>query len=274
MAVRRAFPTVLRRKIGVVHYYCGLQFTSHSIGALTTWSCMSINNVPCEVRDDASTSMDAASRSKIRTEIKRSSTGSCEQHREHNIASININLSELQTTNDEPTLGEGTFAKCVLGRYKRIQVAVKIFKGRPLWKTVHNEANIMMKIPSHPGIPMFIGLFTLHYPYLLVTKFHHYSGRSLTFSDFIKNYKKKESNTFYHLLCSLLDAIMHIHQSGILHNDIKGNNVVVEKSNAGKHCILIEFGKACTLKQSKGMLIYVKESSRHVFVYVIVIIFN
>lgn len=206
MAVRRAFPTVVRRKIGAVYCYCGLQVTPHSNRALSTGSCTSTNNVTSQVRNNTSTNCipnkDAASRIKIKKEIKRSSTGSYEQHREHYITSININLSELHRTDNDPILGEGTFAKCILGTYKRIQVAIKFFKGQPFWKTVHNEANIMMKIPSHPGIPMFIGLFTLHYSYLLVTKFHHYSGKSFTYSDFLKKYKKKQSNTLYHLLCS------------------------------------------------------------------------
>ena len=39
MAVRRAFPTVVRRKIGAVHYYCGLKLTSYSTDSQT-----SINN--------------------------------------------------------------------------------------------------------------------------------------------------------------------------------------------------------------------------------------
>ena len=120
---------------------------------------------------------------------------------------------------------------------------------------MHDEANIMLKIPCHPGIPMFIGLFTLDHPYLLVTKFHQYAGKSITYSDFLNYYKKKRNGTvFYHLLCTLLDAIMHIHESEILHNDIKGNNVLVEKSDDQKQCILIDFGKAFTLKESKGML--------------------
>lgn len=164
-------------------------------------------------------------------------------------------------------LGEGTFAKCILGTYKGIQVAVKFFKGRPSWTTVHNEANMMLKIPSHPGIPMFIGLFTSHHPYLLVTKFHHDAGKSITYRDFLKKCKKQHNNTLCHLLYTLLDAIIHLHQSGILHNDIKGNNVLVERSSEGKRCILIDFGKACTFQQSKGMLDYIKESLKLVLVY-------
>jgi len=107
---------------------CGLQVTPHSNRALTTGSCTSTNNVLSQVRNDASTNCipnkDAASRVKIQKEIKRSSTGSYERHTEHNITSINITLSELHTTNNDPILGERTFAKCILGKYKRIQVQV------------------------------------------------------------------------------------------------------------------------------------------------------
>ena len=123
--------------------------------------------------------------------------------------------------------GEGTFGKCIRGSYKGIEVAVKVFKGKPSWKIVHKEANILLKIPSHLGIPMFIGLFTVDFPYLLVTKRHQYSGKSTTYSNMVKHYQKAQNNQLLCLLCTLLDTIMHIHNSGILHNDIKGNNVLV-----------------------------------------------
>ena len=132
MAVRRAFPTVVRRKIGAVYCYCGLQVTPHSNRALSTGSCTSTNNVTSQVRNNTSTNCipnkDAASRIKIKKEIKRSSTGSYEQHREHYITSININLSELHRTDNDPILGEGTFAKCILGTYKIIEVAINFLR--------------------------------------------------------------------------------------------------------------------------------------------------
>ena len=268
-AVRHAFPAVIRCKIGAVHYYCGVKLISNGVG--TTSFCKSAIDVQIpeahQIKNEASSNclqtknansklvQQTISKHTTMTYIYRGSTGGCQQHRKHDITSIHISLSESQAPDEDPILGEGTFAKCILGTYKGIQVVVKYFKGRPSWKTVYNEANIMLKIPSHPGIPMFNDLFTLDYPYLLVTNFHQYSGKSITYSDFLKHSKKTQNNALYHLLSILLDAIMHLHQSGILHNDIKGNNVLVEKSNRQKRCILIDFGKACTLQESKVVYI-------------------
>lgn len=42
----------------------------------------------------------------------------------------------------------------------------------------------------------------------------------------------------------VVSAIMHIHGKGILHNGIKGDNVIV----AGDRIVLIDFGKATMIK--------------------------
>jgi predicted Ser/Thr protein kinase len=39
-------------------------------------------------------------------------------------------------------IGEGTFGKCLSGKYQNLPVAVKVFKGNQSVKSIHHEASI------------------------------------------------------------------------------------------------------------------------------------
>ena len=123
VAIRRAFPSVVRRKIGAVHYYCGVEFCLHPNKADTS---ANVVNAAHLLRRKTSCLLDNEDRKKS-TEVTKISNVPLQQYNGHHVTSININLKELKATVDDPILGEGTFAKCVLGSYKGIQVAVKFF---------------------------------------------------------------------------------------------------------------------------------------------------
>jgi serine/threonine protein kinase len=53
-------------------------------------------------------------------------------------------------------------------------------------------------------------------------------------------------------MCGITCGILHVHNQGILHNDIKSNNIVIEEKH-GRVCpVLIDFGKATLMNESKG----------------------
>ena len=47
-------------------------------------------------------------------------------------------------------------------------------------------------------------------------------------------------------------AIEYLHNKSILHNDIKGNKVVIEKVDSEANSILIDLGKGCFLPHGKA----------------------
>ncbi|XP_031557346.1 probable serine/threonine-protein kinase DDB_G0271402 [Actinia tenebrosa] len=49
-----------------------------------------------------------------------------------------------------------------------------------------------------------------------------------------------------------MSAVCHLHERGILHNDIKSNNFVIEEREMKTRPVLIDFGKATTASKSKG----------------------
>ena len=69
------------------------------------------------------------------------------------IPSLNLCKEDFSDLHKGHTIGEGTFGKCIAGTYKGIPTAYKIFKTSN-YRDVHAEADVLLRIPSHPGIAM------------------------------------------------------------------------------------------------------------------------
>lgn len=146
-----------------------------------------------------------------------------------------------------------------LGSYKGVSAAFKVFKDFCHYNEVHAEANILLKIPSHPGIPMLIGVYTTSTPFVLATKLCKIAGKPETYSNFLRSQQEDSRPNLQlalYLLLSVGEALSHIFSVGILHNDIKGNNVVLEDANGLKRGVLIDFGKACYVEDAKGNYVH------------------
>ena len=168
-----------------------------------------------------------------------------------NIASLNLCEEDISDLSQGQLIGEGTFGKCISGTYKGIPAAFKLYKSHEWLEDVHSEAKILLKIPSHPGIPMLIGVHTTSTPFMLATKLCKSAGKPETYSSFLK--KGSNLGLALQLLLSVGEAINHLFSVGILHNDIKGNNVVLEEVQGEKRGVLIDFGKACSFKNAAGL---------------------
>lgn len=175
---------------------------------------------------------------------------SCQPHK---IPSFNICLKDLEWDFQEKRLGEGTFGICFKSKYKGIPVAVKVFKDEKSHKTVHREADLLANIPAHSGIPLLIGVNTISIPFLLLTKVCESEGTVTNLVSFIQEKAQTQpSRVCFELLLSLCAAINHVHESGILHNDVKPNNVAIDEICNIKRCVLLDFGKACFIKECRG----------------------
>lgn len=80
---------------------------------------------------------------------------------------------------------------------------------------------------DHPHLPMIFGVVTKASPLCLVTQFHGVQQESVTLHQAADNNAVTKANciSIFKKICSVLD---HVHSKGYLHNDIKGNNVVLE----------------------------------------------
>lgn len=51
-----------------------------------------------------------------------------------------------------------------------------------------------------------------------------------------------------------MDALNHMHKAGVVHNDIKSNNVVLEKPGEQWNPVIIDFGKARRIANPKPLM--------------------
>ena len=90
-------------------------------------------------------------------------------------------------------------------------------------------------------------------PLRLITKFHGRKDKCVTLSNLIKK-KKLDKPTWLGILKDIIKALDHIHSGGILHNDLKGNNVVMEQREQEWNPVIIDFGKARFISDPKPVM--------------------
>ena len=147
-----------------------------------------------------------------------------------------INRDLLSIDNSKST-GSGTFGNCYSVLYRdQFSVVVKENKMKDescketerARKEVLHEAAIIADIGDHPGIPYLFGSCTDRVRYYLVLQCHFMEGCSITLSKAMSTRVITRSKEFVEILKKTCEALQNIHDKGYLHNDLKGNNVVLD----------------------------------------------
>ena len=154
----------------------------------------------------------------------------------------------------EEAVGSGSYGECYRARYRAsIEVIVKKMKhddtaeGKQRAKrNLLHEAKVVRALGDHARLPLLLGVVTLSEPLCLVTQFHGVKDASLTLHRAANTsmLTPQDSTDIFLEICS---ALKHVHSRGYLHNDIKANNVVLEKNSTAPEKyspVLIDFGKS------------------------------
>ena len=119
-------------------------------------------------------------------------------------------------------------------------------KERARRNLVH-EAEVVSALGDHARLPMLLGIITRGESLCMVTQFHGVGNESLTLHQAAKGSFLTPENSV-EIFQELSSALKHVHSMGYLHNDIKANNVVLEKtptiSEESYSPVLIDFGKS------------------------------
>jgi len=99
------------------------------------------------------------------------------------------------------------------------------------------EAQLLMRI-SHKNILKVYALYQNSDYYLMVTELC--SG--VTLFDLVELNQTLEENLARRIFRQVLDAVLYLHRNGIVHNDIKDENIIV---NTEIKVTIIDFGSAC-----------------------------
>ena len=167
-----------------------------------------------------------------------------------------IDRTLIAKTCDDP-IGSGTYGDCFLAEYRGIKVVIKEMKRRDksikeserCKKEVIHEANVLNSLGDNEGLPLLLGVCTETELYSLVIQFYGRGEESLTLHKAIKVKMLTKTSTVdtFVRICNTLEFI---HTKGYLHNDLKTNNVLLERGIDGFCPIIIDFGKSRPIAKS------------------------
>ena len=161
-----------------------------------------------------------------------------------------IPADELQIKTTR-SLGEGCFGKCAIAVYKQCyDVCVKSMNADLVDESrLLQEAQILTKLSGHRHIPHCFGICRSEL--LLVMSLHMVDDRPLSLVEVLEsNSKEVAKYEVLKYLSQVATALSHIHEIGFLHNDIKGNNIILGKTQLDVQAYLIDYGNVC--HQTKG----------------------
>ncbi|XP_068724100.1 probable serine/threonine-protein kinase DDB_G0267514 [Montipora capricornis] len=169
-----------------------------------------------------------------------------------------INPSEV--IRSEKTLGCGTFGVCYLAHYRGTVVKVKELRLRSepssvaeRKKEVLHEANMISHLGGHRGLPLLFGVITKTMSLRLITQFHGHKNQSVTLKRGLRKLEL-DKPSWLTILKSIIEALDHIHKAGVLHNDLKSNDIVLEKREQLWNPVIIDFGKARLITKPKPFM--------------------
>ncbi|GFT52717.1 hypothetical protein NPIL_314081 [Nephila pilipes] len=160
-------------------------------------------------------------------------------------------------------LGRGSFSTVYYARHKvfGIKVALKVIdrndiKEEYVLKNLHREAKILRKL-NHPNIINFYEEFLHNDLYCIAMEYVF--GKDL--SNYLKaqafhRISEEDAKLLFH---QMISGVQHMHESNILHRDLKQENILVEH---GKVIKIVDFGLSNTyqpkihLRTHCGSLVY------------------
>ena len=152
-------------------------------------------------------------------------------------------------------VGSGSYGQCFHAHYRGIDVIVKQMKHsnnavdkEKARKNLLHEAEVIAVLGDHASLPMLFGVVTKSLPMCLVTQFHGLKEESTTLHQAASTENMLTPAKCIAIFLKISSTLPYVHSKGYLHNDIKGNNVVLERTSSLEYNpILIDFGKSTKL---------------------------
>ena len=113
------------------------------------------------------------------------------------------------------------------------------------------------------GLPLLFGCCSEAKPYLLVTQFHGIEGHCVTFKCLVQKNIHDPPKEWCRIMYECADALLFIHSKDYLHNDLKGDNVIISDANNSLHPVIIDFGKSTTLAKGKVYQLSLRDQEKY-----------
>ena len=153
--------------------------------------------------------------------------------------------------NKEDVLGIGTYGKCIRGKLLDFDVCIKVIrKGKDYQSTFFTETTLLSHC-CHPNLPWIYAV--VHKPSIIISSLYIINDCSHTIHSILNGSTalKLLADEWKKVIYGVILAIDYLHTKSIIHNDIKGNNVVIHRVNSEAKSVLIDLGKGCFLEHGR-----------------------
>ena len=149
-------------------------------------------------------------------------------------------------------LGKGSFGEVYKENLNGHDVAVKVFSKSFIGQQeARKEARALKRTQVTKITPELLGFGSLDDDPVIITSFHCYQGGVGTIQYLAKKGEAPELNTsdfWLGVFAATNDALATIHSQGIIHNDIKTDNVIIENAKTVK---IIDLGLSRSVCDTK-----------------------
>ena len=121
----------------------------------------------------------------------------------------------------------GNFNHLELKYFRGLPVAVRAYES-----TVIDEAKIILSLPSHPCLPVLIGVCCDMKPYLLITMFCGNMRRVFMSLTGLLTCDDIDVAQWMGILLGLAEGLHLMHSHGIVHGSLKTENIIMRKEKA------------------------------------------
>ncbi|TMW59270.1 hypothetical protein Poli38472_004339 [Pythium oligandrum] len=132
-----------------------------------------------------------------------------------------------------PALAKGGFGRVYLARWQHTDVVVKEMSTSEM-RHFLREVTLWCEL-RHPNVVQFLGANDKTEPYFIVSSYAT-NGELLKF---LATEKEKGRVVVWRKLYEAAAGLSHLHTRGIVHGDLKGNNILVNESGTA---MLVDFG--------------------------------
>lgn len=168
-----------------------------------------------------------------------------------------LNKDSVEVLND--VLGEGTFGIVRLGFFKKLNIKCAVKAGKLKQFDAKFECQILQRCQGSLYFPYCYGVFDN----MMVLELIMEEGEVKTIYSAKMNNELNE-NAWTKVCRNLTEAVHYLHANGLLHNDIKSNNVLLKKDLLSNYYPkLIDMGKVTTRIDPYVYRLTSKQSQRY-----------